>query len=128
MKFFWGEGLVHRIFRTYYRTWNINLLFCCYKSIHFCIFSFCSVLGRNLIKSFPLQLSTPLFLLPLHLKLFLSYIISCIKCRYSVLLSRLFNYLLGDLFIYLFEVLGLELRAYTLSHSISHFLCWVFSR
>jgi hypothetical protein len=28
--------------------------------------------------------------------------------------------------IYLFLVLGFELRAYTLSHSTSPFLCWVF--
>jgi hypothetical protein len=30
--------------------------------------------------------------------------------------------------IYLFAILWFELRAYTLSHSTSPFLCWVFSR
>jgi hypothetical protein len=31
-------------------------------------------------------------------------------------------------FFFLFAVLGFELRAFTLSHSTSHFLCWAFSR
>jgi hypothetical protein len=39
--------------------------------------------------------------------------------------NLLFIYL-GSLFI--FVVMGLELRAYTLSHSTSPFLWWVFSR